>query len=213
MRITDTITMAAPVDKVYAAFHDPAVLARTLPGCESLTATGDDTYAMRVTAGVAAIRGSYDGTVSLSGQEPPTRFRMTAQGAGAPGTISADVRVALEDADGGTRLTYEADAIVGGMVGGVGQRMLTGVTRKTAREFFAAVDDDLAGLRPEVATAAAPAGRAAGAQPAGAPPVGQVFTSPARAADPQQEFLKGVAVGAGLVLAGVVVGGIFGRRR
>lgn len=209
MRITDTITMAAPLDKVYAAFHDPAVLARTLPGCESLTATGTDTYAMRVTAGVAAIRGTYDGTVALSAQEPPNRFRMKAEGAGAPGTVSADVAVSLEEADDGTRLTYDADAIVGGMVGGVGQRMLTGVTKKMAREFFTAVENDLSGVRAEPA----PSGQPAVPQTAAAPAVGQVFTPPTRPVDPQQEFLKGVAVGAGLVLAGVVVGGIFGRRR
>jgi carbon monoxide dehydrogenase subunit G len=208
VRITDSITMAAPVDKVYAAFHDPEVLARTLPGCESLTTTGADTYAMRVTAGVAAIRGTYDGTVALSAQEPPTSFRMKAEGAGAPGTVSADVQVSLEEAEGGTRLTYDADAIVGGMVGGVGQRMLTGVTRKMAKEFFAAVDDDLAGVRAAPAGVAAAPGEAAAA----APSVGQVFTAPARQPAAQREFLKGVAVGAALVLAGVIVGGIFGRR-
>lgn len=213
MRITDTITMAAPVDRVYAAFHDPAVLARTLPGCESLTTTGEDTYAMRVNAGVAAIRGLYDGTVALSDQQPPTSFTMKAQGSGAPGTISADVKVTLaDDEGGGTRLSYEADAIVGGPVGGVGQRMLTGASRRMAREFFSAVDADLGG-RPTAAAVPGPAGAPSGRAVGAAPAVGEVFTPPARAADPRGEFVKGVAVGAGLVLAGVVVGSTFGRRR
>ena len=55
-------------------------------------------------------------------------------------------------AAGGTDLSYDADAAVGGMIGGVGQRMLSGVTRKMAGQFFEAVDDDIAGVRKEKKT-------------------------------------------------------------
>ena len=108
-----------------------------------------------------------------------------------------------------TRVSYDADAVVGGMIGGVGQRMLTSVSRRMAGEFFGNVDAAIAGGS---APAAAPTAAAAPSAPAAA---GQVFTAPAKvsAAGSRQEFLTGVAVGAGLVVLGVVVGGIFGRRR
>ena len=116
---------------------------------------------MTVTAGVASIKGVYTGEVRLGDQQPPDSFVLTASGSGAPGTVSADVRVTLADAGGGTTaVTYDADAIVGGMVGGVGQRMLTGVAKKTAGEFFGAVDDVLNGR------AASPAARSAAGAPA-----------------------------------------------
>lgn len=208
MRISDTVTLNASPERVYAAFRDPAVLARTLPGCETLTTTGDDRYDMRITAGVAAIRGTYDGTVALADLQPPSSFTMTAQGAGAPGTMQAEVAVRLEETGGGTRLTYDADAVLGGMVGGVGQRMITGVGKKMAREFFAAVDDDIAGVRPAAAEPVPTAGAA--------PAVGQVFAGPAAARPAvagRQDLLTGIAIGAGLVVLGVIVGGVFGRRR
>ena len=112
----------------------------------------------------------------------------------------------------GWRTTYGspifADAVVGGMIGGVGQRMLTSVSKRMAGEFFGNVDSAIAGGP----VAAAPVPAAADGAPA--PAGGTVFTAPATvsAAGSRQEFLTGVAVGAGLVLAGVVVGGIFGRR-
>ena len=111
--------------------------------------------------------------------------------------------------DGGTTaVAYDADAVVGGMVGGVGQRMLGSVSKRMAGEFFgnvAACDRwrGRRGARRRPRRPARPASRR----------VGQVFTAPARPADAQQEFLKGIAVGAGLVLLGVVAGSLFGRRR
>src|SRR4029079_5146395 len=125
MKINGDNTIPYPVEQVWAALLDPAVLVRTIPGCERLETTGEHTYAMTVTAGVAAIRGTYDGTCALSDLAEHESLVMRLQGAGAPGTIDATVNVAFAPAgDGATRVTYDADAVVGGMVGGVGQRRL-----------------------------------------------------------------------------------------
>ncbi len=146
MKIAGTAVLHAPADRVWAALNDPAVLVRTIPGCSSLEPNGPDSYRMTVTAGVASVKGVYAGEVALHDQQPPGSFRLRASGAGAPGTVRADVLVELADGgDGTTSLAYDADAVVGGMVGGVGQRMLVGVAKKTAGEFFRAVDGVLAG--------------------------------------------------------------------
>jgi uncharacterized protein len=145
MRIAGTATLHAPVEAVYAALQDPRVLVRTIPGCERLEQVGDDAYSMTVTAGVASVRGTYAGDVRLTDHNAPNGFVLKASGSGTPGTISADVTVELTSGDNGTtRLAYDADAIVGGMIGGVGQRLLTSVAKRTAGEFFTAVDEVLA---------------------------------------------------------------------
>jgi hypothetical protein len=138
---------------------------------------------MRLTAGVAAIKGTYEGTVSLANQRHPESFTLKAAGAGAPGTVEADVLVLLAPSDtGGTVLTYDADAAVGGPVGGVGQRMLTGVTRKMAGQFFNAVDAHIAGAP---LGASAPAFAAAGAPTAvGTPSSVGARTAPVPASAP-----------------------------
>ena len=158
MKVTGSATLHAPREKVWAALQDPSVLVRTIPGCQQLEEVGPDAYRMTIMAGVASIKGTYTGDVALTDPDEPTAFTLRASGAGAPGTVSADVRVTLSEAGDGTRLDYDADAIVGGMIGGVGQRVLSGVAKKTAGEFFSAVDDVLTGKAPAV-----PAPREAGA--------------------------------------------------
>lgn len=213
MKISGTATLDASPERVWDAFHDPEVLARCLPGCESLTPLGPDRYAMTVTAGVAAVKGTYDGTVALLDPQPPTQLTLKATGAGGPGTVEADVVVRLTpSASGGTELTYDADAAVGGVIGGVGQRMLAGVTRKMAGQFFEAVDADLAGVRAEKKPARKPQPRPLPVEeiPAGTRPIEAVGTSVA--AMRRRDFRSGVVAGAAAALAGVIVGWAIGGR-
>ena len=212
MKVNGTATLNAPRDAVWVALNDPAVLVRTIPGCQQLEEVGPDAYRMTLTAGVASIKGTYTGDVALTDQEQPGAFTLRATGAGAPGTVQADVRVTLADAgDGTTRLDYDANAVVGGMIGGVGQRVLTGVAKKTAGEFFRAVDDVLTGKAPAVPSLPAP--REEAAHPTAAPG-GAVFTAPAPGPTVAgSEFLRGAVFGAVVALAGVLVGAVVARRR
>lgn len=209
MKFTGENVLAAPVERAWDALLDPAVLVRTIPGCERLEATGDNAYAMTVTAGVASIKGTYAGSCVLTDLVEHESLVMKLDGAGAPGTIGATVNVRFTPEGSSTRVSYDADAVVGGMIGGVGQRMLTSVSRRMAGEFFGNVDEVLAG------GGAAPLVEDGGQRPSQDPGSAQVFTAPARvpAAGSREEFLAGVALGAGLVVLGVVVGGILGRRR
>jgi carbon monoxide dehydrogenase subunit G len=215
MKFTGENTLAAPVEQAWDALLDPAVLVRTIPGCERLEATGDNAYAMTVTAGVASIKGTYAGSCVLTDLVERESLVMKLDGAGAPGTIGATVNVRFAPEGSSTRISYDADAVVGGMIGGVGQRMLTSVSRRMAGEFFGNVDGVLAGTTPAAPSPVTGVGAPSATSGAEAPAVGQVFTAPApaAAAGSRQEFLTGVAVGAGLVVLGVIVGGVFGRRR
>ena len=211
MKVTGSAVLHAPRDRVWAALNDPAVLVRTIPGCQQLEQVGPDAYRATVTAGVASIKGTYSGDVRLSDQAEPDSFVLHAAGSGAPGTVSADVRVTLADADGGgTRLDYDADAVVGGAIGGVGQRMLAGVAKKTAGEFFSAVDDVLTGraAAPAAAPEAAGVPAAAGIPVPAMAPAGMVFTAPQQPRQPVSVgvILTAAVVGALIALAGVLIG-------
>ena len=220
MKISGTATMVASPEQVWQAVHDPAALARSIPGCQTLTELSPGRYAMTVMAGVAAIKGSYDGEVAITDVTEPDRFTMKADGAGAPGTISTTVDVNLSAADGGgTAISYEADALVGGPIGGVGQRMLAGVARKMAGQMFTALDADIAGERPAatepVAAGVATAGAAGTPALAGgrhtATYAGSAGAAP-RGSGGGREFGLGVLTGGVIALAGVVVGWLVGGR-
>ncbi|MEQ4721319.1 carbon monoxide dehydrogenase subunit G [Nonomuraea sp. B19D2] len=222
-------------DRVWAALQDPAVLVRTIPGCERLEETGPDTYRMTVNAGVASIKGVYQGEVALADPLAPESFTLKARGQGAPGTVDATVLVRLSEVEGGTRVDYDADAVIGGMIGGVGQRMLGSVAKRTAGEFFSAVDDHLRGAAgagvgalgddraegrsPVVAEGpVAPeqgAGTARRGRPAQAP--GPVYERPAKRPRKRHTetrpwvMLASFGMGAGIALTGVAVGWLLGR--
>ncbi len=215
MKVTGEATLHAPVARVWDALQDPGVLVRTIPGCQQLEAVAPDDYRMTVTAGVASIKGTYQGSVKLTDQQHPSSFVLRAAGSGAPGTVQADVTVTLtEDAAGDTHLAYDADAVVGGTVGGVGQRMLAGVARKTAGEFFRAVDDVLAGRDGQAgeSPAGAPADPVDPANGAARGPV--VFTRPPASATAAggRSLALAAAAGAALALIGVAVGALICRR-
>ncbi|ORL35267.1 carbon monoxide dehydrogenase [Prescottella equi] len=224
MRIAGTAQLLAPPEVVYDNLQDGRVLAATIPGVQSLEQLADNHYKLSITAGVASIKGTYDGEVILSQQNRPESFVLTASGSGAPGTVKADVTVRLEECEGGgTLLSYDADAVVGGMVGGVGQRMITGVAKKMAGVFFKGIDGVIVDGIPvtdapadvveaaEIVAGASPAAPAAPAASA-ARAVG-VSAVPARSGESVSApaLFASAAVGAALALAGVVVGGILTR--
>jgi carbon monoxide dehydrogenase subunit G len=232
MKIVGSAVLGVERARLWAALQDPAVLACTIPGCERLEALGGDVYRMTVSAGVASIKGVYEGEVALAEPDEPECFVLKARGQGAPGTVDATVRVRLSETTGGTRVDYDAEAVVGGMIGGVGQRMLGSVARRTAGEFFAAVERHLtsapapaaapaavapagaeAAEAPAPAVAARPAGEAvaeAAEQPvarAASPVVaGQVFERPAAARAPRQNPPAWTMLAAFGMGAGVALG-------
>ena len=218
MNLDGSAVLHADPDKVWSVITDPAVLARTIPGCESLEQVGEDSYRMNVSVGVGAIRGTYAGEVHLTDQQRPSSYVMHASGAGAPGQVRATVTINLEPNGEGTTLTYSADAVVGGPVAGVGQRMMTGVAKRMAGQFFKAIDAELTGE--VVPIAAAPSAAAASdtaLAAAGSPAVGRTFTGKAAAAPGPlggdvQSLLLGAVGGAVLTLLGVLVGYRLGRR-
>lgn len=232
MKVTGEATLTSSIDALWAAFNDPAVLVATIPGCQQLEAVTEDSYRMTISAGVAAIRGTYEGEVHLKDKREPHYLKMVASGAGGPGTIQVEVDVDMEAQGEGTLIRFVADAVVGGMIGGVSQRMLASVGKRLAAEFFKAIDDHLqngpapvgptaSAISPTDQTAAETreggAGNAAASASTGAEGQrsfsrpGAAVSAPSAGGSPDA-FLKGTLTGAGLVLVGVVVGALLGRR-
>lgn len=221
MKISGRNTIDASPQQVWDAINDPAVLARTLPGCESLEVVGDGAYKATVTAGVASIRGTYSGTVQLSDRVEPTSLTLAAQGAGSAGTIGADVDVVLEEDGDATAMVWDAVAVVGGMIGGVGQRMLVGVSQRMAGEFFDNLERDIVQGPPQEVAAATSGAATDGAAVAGSAETGTVFAGAAgrggaggpSSLDDTGKLAIAFVLGAAAALAGVLLGSRIGQRR
>jgi uncharacterized protein len=147
MKIEGSSDIAAPRDQVWAAFLDPGTLAQAIPGCEQLEEVGTGEYRATMKVGVAAIKGTFQGKVRLSDQEPPNRYRMAVEGTGGPGFVRGDATMELTDIEGGTRVSYNADVQVGGLIASVGQRMLGGVSKMMLDQFFGRMNELLTGQK------------------------------------------------------------------
>ena len=130
-------TLAAPIAEVWRLINDPAVLTRCIPGCKSMTQTAPDTYAVDMQLKVASVSGSFAGAVALADKAEPTRCRLTLSGGGTLGHAKGEASLELSALDAAsTKLIYKGEGEIGGLVAGVGQRILKGVAKHLVGQFF-----------------------------------------------------------------------------
>jgi carbon monoxide dehydrogenase subunit G len=140
MKIEGTHELRAPRDRVFKALTGPVVLQRSIPGCERLEQTAENSYSATLRAGVGAIKGVFTGNVRLEEMRPPEHFRMVIDGKGQPGFLKGTGELDLQERDGGTVVSYKGDVQVGGTIAGVGQRMIQGAAKMMASQFFTAIE-------------------------------------------------------------------------
>ena len=146
MKIQGQYTLPAPQQQVWQALLDPGVLARTLPGCESLEAIGPDEYRMKMKLAISSVQGLFEGKVRLEDQRPPTGYRLHVEGRGKVGFVNGGGAFRLEPAaygDEETLVHYEGDVKVGGLIAAVGQRLLDMTSKMMIKRFFAALSKEL----------------------------------------------------------------------
>jgi uncharacterized protein len=136
MKITGNHEVNTPRDLLYNALIDPEILQRCIPGCESLEKTADDTYVATIKVGIGPVKGTFKGNVRLEDMQPPSHYRMIVDGKGAPGFVKGTGDFNLEERNGETAIAYEGDVQVGGVIAGVGQRMIEAAAKMLASQFF-----------------------------------------------------------------------------
>jgi carbon monoxide dehydrogenase subunit G len=136
VKIGGAHTIGLPRERVYDLLHDPNVLARCMPGCESLEQVGEDEYAMRLKMALASISGHFQGKVQCAEPNPPESFRLIVEGSGKIGFMKGDGLLRLAEANGGTTVSYDGDVQVGGTIAAVGQRLIDTTARMLIKRFF-----------------------------------------------------------------------------
>lgn len=136
MKLEGSHDVPAPRQKVWDAFLDPDHLRQAIPGCEKLEALGNDEYKATMKVGVGGVKGTFEGKVRLTEKKPTDSYKMAVEGTGGPGFVRGETVITLTDVAGGTRVSYNADVQVGGLIASVGQRMLGGVSKMMADKFF-----------------------------------------------------------------------------
>jgi len=142
MQLSDVKTIKASPETVWAAILNPEVLKLCVPGCESMTGSVEDGFEATVKQKIGPVSASFSGVVKLSDIDPGRAVTITGEGkGGAAGFAKGGAKVRLTPVEGGTELTYEVDASVGGKIAQLGSRLIDGFAKKMADEFFTRFQD------------------------------------------------------------------------
>jgi len=156
MEITGEQLIPVPQAEVWRGLNDPEVLKACIAGCEAIERVSDTEYRVVMVASVGPVKAKFNGKLLLSDLKPPNSYSLSFEGSGgAAGFGKGSAQVSLKTEGAGTRLSYSAKASVGGKLAQVGSRLIDGVARKMADDFFTAFNEKLAGPAAKAAGTAA----------------------------------------------------------
>src|SRR5437016_12049923 len=138
MTMNGQVQLPASREVVWAKLNDPEVLKSCIPGSEQFEKTSESEFQAVATVKVGPVKARWKGKVRLSDLDPPNGYRISGEGeGGVAGFAKGGATVGLADKDGGTLLSYNVEAQIGGKLAQLGQRLINGAAKKLADEFFA----------------------------------------------------------------------------
>jgi uncharacterized protein len=143
MRLEGTNMLPASVETVWKTINDPEALRLCTPGLKELKEISPDTYQATLTIGIAAVKGTYAGTLAITDKRAPNHYKIALDGSGGAGFMKGEGIVDLEPQGDGTLLKWVGDLQIGGLIAGVGQRMLGGVGKMLIGQFFKCLEQHL----------------------------------------------------------------------
>ncbi len=141
-------TFEVPIETLWNALNDPAVLKKCIPGCKDMIAEGGDRFKLILNLKVASVGGSFEGEISLSEKTPPAQCKVAVSGSGTLGHGSGLATFSLAPQAASTLMRYSGEGEIGGLVAGVGQRILKGVAKHLIKQFFTSLRREVAAVSP-----------------------------------------------------------------
>src|SRR5882757_4702538 len=137
MVMTGEVQLPASREVVYAKLNDAEVLKVCIPGCEELIKSSDTEMSAVAVTKIGPVKARFKGKVHLTDLDPPNGYRISGEGdGGVAGFAKGGASVSLTEKDGGTLLTYNVEAQIGGKLAQLGQRLVNGAAKKIADDFF-----------------------------------------------------------------------------
>lgn len=143
MNISGTAKFNESPVVIWEALHSEEILKHAIPGCQSIILNEDGEYDINLKLGVAAVKGEYTGKARIEDVEELTHYRLIASGSGKPGFVDMEMNCKIEPLEDGCQVVWDCNAEIGGMIAGVGSRVIGGIAKFLAGNFFKDVKKQL----------------------------------------------------------------------
>ena len=140
MKLEGSHTISAPRQTVWQMLQDPNVLAKATPGVQSMKQESEDFYRATLKLGIGPVKGTFDGHVKITDKNEPEAMTLNVEGQGGPGGVKAEGRLRLEEQGDQTVIHWEGEPQMSGRIAAVGGRLVGGVAKKMAGQFFESID-------------------------------------------------------------------------
>ncbi len=149
MQFKGRYLIPAPPEQVWAALNDPDVLRQCIPGCERIEKSDPTHFSATATLKIGPVKASFKANIALEDLDPPRRCTLKGEGqGGVAGFARGSAEVLLERGEGGTTLSYAADAAIGGKLAQIGQRLIDGAAKQIADDFFVRFREAVSAMPP-----------------------------------------------------------------
>lgn len=175
MEMQGSRALAVTQQQAWEALNDPEVLKASIPGCDKVESTGENQYAVGVAVKIGPVAAKFQGKITLTDVRPPESYILSFDGqGGAAGFGKGQAQVKLTPQGTGCELAYSARAQVGGKIAQLGQRLIDGVAKSMAEDFFKRFDDEMRRRYPQAYALAAAEAAQQPQPPSAAPPTAGV---------------------------------------
>ena len=147
MKLSGSYQINLEKQKVWEALNDAEILKKSIPGCEKFIKNSDTEFTTTATNKIGPFNASFTGDIQLKEINAPNSYIIEGSGSSPVGFASGEAKVKLEDTEGGTKLSYEVEANVGGKIAQIGSRLIDMTAKKMADIFFGKFSD-LISLKP-----------------------------------------------------------------
>ena len=138
--------LAVTQQQAWDALNDPQVLKTCIPGCDKIEQTGDNQYVVVVAVKIGPVQAKFNGKLALSDVNPPESYTISFDGQGGAagfGKGVSSVKLSPQPDGPGCMLDYKVQAQVGGKIAQLGQRLIDGVAKGMAEDFFKRFDNEM----------------------------------------------------------------------
>ena len=133
--------LAVTQQQAWDALNDPSVLKQCVPGCDKLELQDDGRYVVGMALKIGPVSAKFNGKIEMSNVNAPESYTLGFDGSGGVAGFGKGVsQVKLTPNAEGTMLDYSVNAQVGGKIAQMGQRLIDGVAKSMADDFFARFD-------------------------------------------------------------------------